>query len=53
MKFSIALIIEIEEDHSVLPLVEDMHEDAVEDLMRDLLYDIDGAEIIKIEVHKK
>ena len=52
MKFNIKLTIEIDEEERILPIVAEMHEEAVTELFQDIIYDIDGAVIKKIEVKK-
>ena len=53
MQFNVRLIIDIDEEENLLPVVEDMYEDFVKDYLKDLIYDIDGANIKQIEVKKK
>jgi len=52
MKFNIKLTIEIDEEERILPIVAEMHEEAVTELFQDIIYDIDGAVIRRIEVKK-
>ena len=53
MNFNVRLVIDIDEDDNILPVLPDMYEDAVKELIEDLVYDIDGAQIIKLEVKKR
>ena len=52
MKFNIKITIEIDEEERILPIVAEMHEEAVAELFQDIIYDIDGAVIRNIEVKK-
>ena len=53
MRFDVKMILEVDEDDNLLPVSEEMYEDAIEETVRDLIYDIDGATIMKIEVRKR
>ena len=53
MRFDVKMILEIDEEDNLLPVSEEMYEDAIEETVRDLIYDIDGATIMKIEVRKR
>ena len=53
MKFEVYMLIQIDEDSNLLPISEDMYEEAIEDLIRDIIYDIDGSEVIKMEVKQR
>jgi len=53
MRFDVKMILEIDEEDNLLPISEEMYEDAIEETIRDLIYDIDGATILKIEVRKR
>lgn len=53
MRFDVKMILEIDEEDNLLPISEEMYEDAIEETVRDLIYDIDGATILKIEVRKR
>jgi hypothetical protein len=53
MKFNVRLVIDIDEEENILPVLEDMYEDFVKDYLTDLIYDIDGAKIKQIEVKRK
>ena len=46
------MTIEIDEKEYILPIVEEMHEEAVAELFHDIIYYIDSAVIKKIEVKK-
>jgi hypothetical protein len=52
MQFNIKMTVDIDEEESILPVVEDMYEEAVAELFKDIVYDIDSAVIKKIEVKK-
>jgi hypothetical protein len=52
MKFDIKMTIDIDEEDNILPISEDMYEQAVKELIQDVVYDID-AEIKQIEVKQK
>ena len=41
MKFNIKLTIEIDEEERILPIVAEMHEEAVAELFQDIIYDIE------------
>jgi len=47
------MILEVDEEDNLLPISEEMYEDAIEETVRDLIYDIDGATIMKIEVKRR
>lgn len=53
MKFDVRLLLEVDEKDNLLPLVPEMYEDAIEETIRDLIYDVDSATILKIEVRQK
>ena len=53
MRFDVKMILEVDEEDNLLPISEEMYEDAIEETVRDLVYDIDGATILKIEVRKR
>lgn len=53
MKFEVYLLLKIDQESNLLPISEDMYEEAVDDLIRDILYDIDGADILKLEVKQR
>jgi len=53
MKFEVYMLINIDEESNLLPISEEMYDESVEDLIRDIIYDIDGAEIIKLEVKQR
>jgi hypothetical protein len=53
MRFDVKMILEVDEEDNLLPISEEMYEDAIEETVRDLIYDIDGATILKIEVKKR
>jgi hypothetical protein len=52
MKFDIRMTIDIDEEDNILPISEDMYEQAVKELIQDVVYDID-AKIKQIEVKRK
>jgi len=52
MKFDIKMTIDIDEEDNILPISEDMYEQAVKELIQDVVYDID-AKIKQIEVKRK
>jgi len=52
MKFEIKMTIDIDEEDNILPISEDMYEQAVKELIQDVVYDID-AKIKQIEVKRK
>lgn len=53
MRFDVKMILEVDEEDNILPISEEMYEDAIEETVRDLIYDIDGATILKIEVKRR
>ena len=53
MRFDVRMILEVDEEDNLLPISEEMYEDAIEETVRDLIYDIDGATIMKIEVKRR
>ena len=53
IKFNVDIVLAIDEEDNLLPILPAMYEDAVKDLLKDIIYDIDGAEILKIEVKKR
>ena len=53
MRFDIKLILEVDEEDNLLPISEEMYEDAIAETVEDLIYDVDGAKLIKIEVRKR
>jgi hypothetical protein len=52
-RFEIKLLIEVDEEDNLLPVMPEMYEDAISDLLKDIFYDIDAAQIIKIEVRQR
>ena len=52
-KFDIKMTIDIDEEDNLLPVSEDMYEDVVKELVQYIVYDIDGAEIKRLEVKQK
>ena len=53
MRFDVKMILEVDEEDNLLPVSKEMYEDAIDETIRDLIYDIDGATILKIEVRKR
>jgi len=53
LRFDVRMILEVDEEDNLLPISEEMYEDAIEETVRDLIYDIDGATIMKIEVKRR
>lgn len=53
MKFEVYMLMKIDEESNLLPISEDMYEEAMEDLIRDIVYDMDGAEVLKMEVKQR
>jgi hypothetical protein len=53
MRFDIKMILEVDEEDNLLPISEEMYEDAIAETVEDLIYDIDGAKLLKIEVRKR
>jgi len=53
MRFDIKMILEVDEEDNLLPISEEMYEDAIAETVEDLVYDIDGAKLLKIEVRKR
>jgi hypothetical protein len=53
MRFDVKLILEVDEEDNLLPISEEMYEDAIAETITDLIYDIDGAKLRKIEVKRK
>lgn len=52
-RFDVRLILEVDEDDNLLPVIPEMYEDAITDLIRDMIYDIDAARLLKIEVRQR
>jgi hypothetical protein len=53
MRFDVKMILEVDEEDNLLPISEEMYEDAIAETVEDLIYDIDGAKLLKIEVRKR
>jgi hypothetical protein len=53
VRFDIKMILEVDEEDNLLPISEEMYEDAIAETVEDLIYDIDGAKLLKIEVRKR
>jgi hypothetical protein len=53
MRFDVKLILEVDEEDNLLPISEEMYEDAIAETIEDLIYDIDGAKLRKIEVKRR
>jgi len=53
MKFVINMTLDIDEEDNILPVSEEMYEDVVKELIQYIIYDIDGAEIKRLEVKQK
>jgi hypothetical protein len=53
MRFDIKMILEVDEEDNLLPISEEMYEDAIAETIQDLIYDIDSAKLLKIEVKRR
>jgi hypothetical protein len=52
-RFDVKMILEVDEEDNLLPVIPEMYEDAITDLIRDMIYDIDAAKLLKIEVRQR
>ena len=52
-RFDIKMVLEVDEEDNLLPVIPEMYEDAITDLVRDMIYDIDAAKLLKIEVRQR
>jgi len=53
IRFDVKMILEVSEEDNLLPVIPEMYEDAITDLIRDMIYDIDAARLLKIEVRQR
>lgn len=53
MKFSVVLLLDVDELENILPVDEGQHEQAIKEIVIDSLYDSDGVEVKAIKVMKK
>ncbi len=55
MKFTVSMIIEVDEEENILPINYDgkeQDEQALKDLLKDYLFDIDGIELEGVKIKK-
>jgi hypothetical protein len=52
-RFDVKMVLEVDEEDNLLPVIPEMYEDAITDLVRDMIYDIDAAKLLKIEVKQR
>lgn len=53
MRFDVKMILEVDEEDNLLPVAPEMYEEVLAETIQDLIYDVDGAIVLKIEVKRR